>query len=99
VQKAGCRICVLHLWYNYFMGSVTTSIRISADLRARLEEAARQLQSGKNRIITQALEEYLDKMNRQKFLEEARRQSVLASRAAREDEDAWLKHADGSGWK
>jgi predicted DNA-binding protein len=81
------------------VGSVTTSIRISAELRARLEEAARQSQSGKNRIIAQALEEYLDRISRQRFLEEARRQSILASAAPLDDEDLWLEHADTSGWK
>ena len=79
--------------------SVTSSIRISAELRARLDEAARQLQSGKNRIIIQALEEYLDKVSRQRFLDDARRQSILASAAASDDDDLWLKHADTRGWK
>ncbi|MGA2185177.1 MAG: hypothetical protein ABSH47_19335 [Bryobacteraceae bacterium] len=79
--------------------SVTSSIRISAELRARLDEAARQLQSGKNRIIIQALEEYLDKVSRQRFLDDARRQSILASVAGGDDDDVWLKHADTSGWK
>ncbi len=90
---------VLQVWYTSTVGSVTTSIRISAELRARLEEAARQSQSGKNRIIAQALEEYLDRISRQRFLEEARRQSILASAAPLDDEDLWLEHADTSGWK
>lgn len=90
---------MLRLWYSGFVASVTTSIRISAELRARLDEAARQLQSGKNRIIAQALEEYLDRVNRQRFLEEARRQSILASAASNDDEDVWLAHADTRGWK
>ena len=88
---------MLHLWYSVSVRSVTSSIRISAELRARLEAASQQLQSGKNRIITRALEEYLDKVNRHRFLEEARRQSILASVAAGDDEDLWLKHADMSG--
>jgi predicted transcriptional regulator len=81
------------------MGSVTSSIRISPELRARLEEAAEQLQRGKNRIIIEALEEFLDKVSRQRFLGEARRQSLLASADSGGDEDAWLQHADTSGWK
>jgi predicted transcriptional regulator len=81
------------------MGSVTSSIRISPELRARLEEAAQQLQRGKNRIIIEALEEFLDKVSRQRFLDEARRQSLLASAESGGDEDVWLQHADTSGWK
>jgi predicted transcriptional regulator len=81
------------------MGSVTSSIRISPELRARLEEAAEQLQRGKNRIIIEALEEFLDKVSRQRFLDEARRQSLLASADSSADEDVWLEHADTSGWK
>jgi predicted transcriptional regulator len=68
-------------------------------LRTRLEQAARRLNRGKNAIITLALEEYLDKFNRQRFLEEARRQSILASAETREDESYWSKQADTSGWK
>jgi predicted transcriptional regulator len=68
-------------------------------LRARLEEAAEQLQRGKNRIIIEALEEFLDKVSRQRFLDEARRQSLLASADSSADEDVWLEHADTSGWK
>jgi predicted transcriptional regulator len=64
-----------------------------------LEQAARRLNRGKNSIITQALEEYLEKLNRSKFMEEARRQSILASTSSNEDENAWLEHADSTGWK
>jgi hypothetical protein len=68
-------------------------------LRSRLDKASRQLNRGKNAIITLALEEYLDKFNRQRFLEEARRQSILATAASDEDATQWSKHADTSGWK
>jgi len=68
-------------------------------LRSRLDQAARRLNRGKNAIITIALEEYLDKFSRQRFLEEARRQSILASAASNEDAAQWSKHADTSGWK
>jgi hypothetical protein len=68
-------------------------------LRDRLEQAARRLKRGKNSIITQALEEYLENLNRTKFLGEARRQSILASASPSEDEDVWLEHADTAGWK
>jgi hypothetical protein len=48
---------------------------------------------------SEVLEEDLDKLNRSKFLEEARRQSTLASTSANEHEDVWLEHADTTGWK
>ena len=90
---------MLHLWYTHFVKSVTSSIRISAELRAQLEEVAQQLQSGKNRIITQALEEFLAKVSRERFLAEARRQSILASAADEGEDEFWAQAADTSGWK
>jgi len=45
------------------------------------------------------LKEHPEKLNRIKFLEEARRQSILASASPSEDEEVWLKHADTTGWK
>ena len=45
------------------------------------------------------LEEYLEKLSRSKFLEEARRQSILAGNSPNEDEDVWLEHADTTEWK
>jgi predicted DNA-binding protein len=72
---------------------------MSNELRDRLEKAARRLKRGKNSIVTQALEEYLEKLSRSKFLEEARRQSILASTSSNEDENVWLEHADSTGWK
>src|SRR5580704_5639271 len=82
-----------------FVRSTTSSFRMSNELRDRLEQAARQLKLGKNSIITRALEEYLEKLNRGKFLEEARRQSILASTSPDKDEEVWLEHADTTGWK
>ena len=72
---------------------------MSNELRDRLEKAARRLKRGKNSLVIEALEEYLEKLNRGKFLEEARRQSILASTSLSEDEDVWLEHADTTGWK
>ena len=82
-----------------FVKSVTSSFRISNELNARLEEAVRRFKRGKNSLITEALEDYLDKVSRQRFLEEARRQSLLVSGASTEDEDFWLEQADTRGWK
>jgi hypothetical protein len=72
---------------------------MSSELQDRLEQEARRLKRGKNSIIIDALEEYLAKLNRSEFLEEARRQSILASTSRSEDEDVWLEHADTTGWK
>jgi hypothetical protein len=33
------------------------------------------------------------------FLDEARRESILASSSPNEDEDVWLEHADTAGWE
>ena len=72
---------------------------MSIELSNRLEQLARRLKRGKNSIITQALEEYLEKLNHAKFLEDARKQSILASVSPNQDEEAWLEHADTTGWK
>ena len=72
---------------------------MSNELRDRLEKTARRLKRGKNSIVIEALEEYLEKLNRVKFLEEASRQSILASTSPTKDEEAWLEHADTTGWK
>ena len=72
---------------------------MSDELRDRLEQAARRLKRGKNSIVIDALEEYLERLSPSRFLEEARRQSILASASSSEDEDVWLEHADTTGWK
>ena len=60
--------------------------------------ASNNLRGGSSvEIIMDAIKEYLEKLNRSEFLEEARRQSVLASTSSNEDEEVWLGHADG--WK
>jgi predicted transcriptional regulator len=72
---------------------------MSNELSDRLRKAARRLKREKQSLITEALEEYLRKLNRGKFLEEARRQSVLVSASPNQDEEVWMKHADATGWK
>ena len=53
----------------------------------------------KNWIINQALEEYLRKVRRESVAAEARRQSLLASDSAMEDERFWQAQADARGWR
>lgn len=83
------------------MGSTTSSFRISDDLRIRLDKAARRMKKRKNWIINQALREYLAKTNRQAFIEEARRQSILASSVEWPDQEFWERCAAEAirGWR
>ncbi|MBI1789647.1 MAG: hypothetical protein HYR60_19100 [Acidobacteria bacterium] len=81
------------------MASATSSFRIPDHLRLRLEETARHLGKGKSWILNQALEEYLNRADRHGLVEEARRQSVLASRAASPDEAFWSRRMDRRGWR
>ena len=76
------------------MGSSTSSFRISDELRARLEKTAKRLNKGKNWILNRALEEYLERHSRERFLEEARRQSLEASRREWKGEAFWEKLSD-----
>lgn len=81
--------------------SVTTSVRLTADLRLQLDHAARRLHRGRNWIVSQALVEYLAKLGEAKLVNEAQRQSLLAKKAdqANEDGDIWEENQDDSGWQ
>ncbi len=81
------------------MKSVTTSIRIDAGLAEQLALAASRLARGKNWIITQALEEYLAKVNQDDLATEARRQSLLVARRERRRRDDRFWQGDTTGWK
>jgi predicted DNA-binding protein len=79
--------------------STTSSFRIPEDLRVRLAQSARRLKKPKNRIIVEALDEYLRKTSRETLAAEARRQSLLASASPGRDDEFWEKLADTRGWK
>ena len=80
--------------------SVTTSIRLTADLRLQLDHAAQRLHRGKNWIVSQALQEYLAKLGESKLVNEAQRQSLLAKQAdANEGLKIWEDNQDDSGWQ
>ena len=79
--------------------SITSSFRISEELKIRLDQTSRHLKRGKNWVINRALEEYLEKVGRDALVAEAGRQSLLASEAVTEDERFWQKRADITGWK
>jgi predicted transcriptional regulator len=75
------------------MPSSTSSFRIPDELKSRLEEASRRTNMGKNRIINRALDEYLDRHSRTGLRQEARRQSLLASRKAANGDAGWERAA------
>ena len=87
------RRCVLRVCYAGGTATSTSSFRISDKLRLRLEDAARRMNKGKNWIINRALDEYLERHNRAGLREEARRQSLLASRKRWKDDALWEKAA------
>lgn len=76
--------------------SITTSIRLSPEMRRQLEEAAYKLHRGKNWIINEALNMYLREVMQQGLAEEARQQSLLANQA--EQDTDWEDSADTTGW-
>jgi predicted transcriptional regulator len=62
------------------MPTSTSSFRVDAELKLRLELAARRTNRGKNWIINQALSEYLSHHAESDLQAEARRQSLEAAR-------------------
>jgi hypothetical protein len=78
--------------------SMTTSIRLTQDLRNQLEHAAQLLHHGKNWVITQALQEYFSRTQIVELAKEARRQSLLVAKQETQDE-LWEDNQDTSGWE
>lgn len=76
--------------------SVTTSIRLSPRLRKALELRAKREGRGKNWIISQALEQYLEMAEADALAEEARRQSLRVSSEVVVD---WAADADLDQWQ
>lgn len=81
------------------MNAITTSFRLPPELRRRLEETARRLGRGKSWIVVQALEEYLARRGDAAFLEEARRQSLRASRSVTPEEVFWEEASEITDWR
>ena len=79
--------------------NLVTSFRLKPEVKQQLEYVERVLHRRKNWIITQALQEYLNALNSQVLQEEARRQSLLASRAANQDEKLWEDNHDTTDWQ
>jgi len=80
--------------------SITTSVRLSSELRDQLETAAHTLHRGKNWIIVHALEMYLAQLHFHELAVEARRQSLLAAKEDNEkDMQLWEDNTDTTGWE
>ncbi len=73
--------------------SETTTVRLSAELKKKLETVARQQARGKSWIIQRALDEYLTRAIIGKFPTEAQRQCRAANNADRKDR-GWEKFGD-----
>lgn len=79
---------------------ITTSIRLTPELRQQLDYLSHSLHKGKNWIIIQALQEFINKNHYILLAEEAKRQSLLASQyETNEDEEMWEDNIDTTGWK
>ncbi len=79
--------------------NITTSIRLPAPLRAKLEKVSHAMHRGKNWIIIHALESYLEKQPVTLLALEARRQSLLACEADKKEDEMWEDNGDTTGWK
>ena len=67
--------------------------------RVRLAKTARRLKQPENRIIVEALDEYLRKTSREELAAEARRQSLLVSARPGKDDEFCEKMLDTRGWR
>jgi predicted transcriptional regulator len=76
--------------------SITTSIRLTPNLRRALELKAKREKRGKNWIISRALESYLQQDGLTDLKAEAKRQSLIA---AQQHEEDWSEDADLAQWK
>lgn len=79
--------------------AVTTSIRLPSQIRKRLDQASHRLNKGKNGIILDALSDYFQKMEAASFREEAKLQSLLASRQDNQEGSIWEDNLDFEEWK
>jgi predicted DNA-binding protein len=79
---------------------ITTSLRLNSEVRYQLECASRVLHRGKNSIINEALIAYLERFNQKTLVQEARRQSILASHCSKgaDEVDSWEENSDQTDW-
>jgi predicted transcriptional regulator len=79
--------------------STTTSIRLSKELKRELERKARSTRRGKSWVIKEALELYLLGSSHDALREEARKQSLAASKRTPADAAWGEQGGDIDGWK
>ncbi len=79
---------------------ITTSIRLTPELRQQLDYLSHSLHRGKNWIVIQALQEFINRHNYTILAEEAKRQSIIASQyKTNTDEEIWEENVDTTGWE
>ncbi len=74
--------------------NVGTYISLPYELREKLEYSAKKTHREINRIIIEALKEYLFKINKNLLSEDARRQSLSVSRKSDPSDDVWENNID-----
>lgn len=80
--------------------STTTSIRLPKELSRELARKARSTKRGKSWVIKEALELYLLGSSHDTLREEARRQSLLASKRLTKVDAIWTEQAgEIEGWR
>lgn len=77
-----------------YVTSTTTSIRLRPELRLKLDRAARRAGLGRNTLIVQALRQFLEPEFHASLADEARRQSLAASK----HEPGWERVAELDPW-
>jgi predicted DNA-binding protein len=87
------------LRFNKMTKSITTSIRLEASLSKKLEKVAHDLHRGKNWLIREALRIYLEQLENQNLVQEARKQSLLVSKQKSLNTDLWEVNSDDEGWE
>ncbi len=79
--------------------SITTSIRLELSLSKKLEKVAHNLHRGKNWLISEAIRKYLEQLENPNLAQEARVQSLLASKQRNTNTDLWEINSDKEGWE
>ena len=80
------------------MKSISTSVRLPSELSDRLAREAQRSGRGKNAIITQALEQYLNAADKASLDEQIRRASIAIAARDERDIEAWLEAAAADVW-
>jgi predicted transcriptional regulator len=79
------------------MKSISTSIRIKPHLRQELQSLSAHSGQGMNRIMEQALEEYLKRYQKTLLIDEAMKDIVFL-RKDKDEDTFWDQAYDDTGW-